>query len=80
MRKGKINLNNLVKGLKQIPSCEETNKTPAEIKIVNNPTYCQTTAKTLPKTGDSSSMLLVLGGLLSGLSGLGLAAPSRKRD
>ncbi|HFH9839338.1 TPA: LPXTG cell wall anchor domain-containing protein [Streptococcus suis] len=40
----------------------------------------QTTAKTLPKTGDSSSMLLVLGGLLSGLSGLGLAATSRKRD
>ncbi|HFI0138342.1 TPA: PT domain-containing protein, partial [Streptococcus suis] len=40
----------------------------------------QTTAKTLPKTGDSSSMLLVLGGVLSGLSGLGLAATSRKRD
>ncbi|HFU3799601.1 TPA: LPXTG cell wall anchor domain-containing protein [Streptococcus suis] len=40
----------------------------------------QSTAKTLPKTGDSSSMLLVLGGLLSGLSGLGLAATSRKRD
>lgn len=40
----------------------------------------QATAKTLPKTGDSSSMLLVLGGLLSGLSGLGLAATSRKRD
>ncbi|HFI0418959.1 TPA: PT domain-containing protein [Streptococcus suis] len=40
----------------------------------------QTTAKTLPKTGDSSSMLLVLGGVLSGLSGLGLAARSRKRD
>ncbi|HFI0915274.1 TPA: LPXTG cell wall anchor domain-containing protein [Streptococcus suis] len=40
----------------------------------------QTTAKTLPKTGDSSSMLLVLGGILSGLSGLGLAATSRKRD
>ncbi|MGU8040507.1 LPXTG cell wall anchor domain-containing protein [Streptococcus suis] len=40
----------------------------------------QATAKTLPKTGDSSSMLLVLGGFLSGLSGLGLAATSRKRD
>ncbi|HFU4465381.1 TPA: LPXTG cell wall anchor domain-containing protein [Streptococcus suis] len=40
----------------------------------------QTTAKTLPKTGDSGSMLMVLGGLLSGLSGLGLAATSRKRD
>ncbi|MFM0586461.1 LPXTG cell wall anchor domain-containing protein [Streptococcus suis] len=40
----------------------------------------QATAKTLPKTGDSSSMHLVLGGFLSGLSGLGLAAPSRKRD
>ncbi|HEM4136525.1 TPA: PT domain-containing protein [Streptococcus suis] len=40
----------------------------------------QTTTKTLPKTGDSSSMLLVLGGVLSGLSGLGLAATSRKRD
>ncbi|MGU7978553.1 LPXTG cell wall anchor domain-containing protein [Streptococcus suis] len=40
----------------------------------------QTTAKTLPKTGDSSSMLLVLEGVLSGLSGLGLAATSRKRD
>ncbi|WP_171943541.1 LPXTG cell wall anchor domain-containing protein [Streptococcus suis] len=40
----------------------------------------QTTAKTLPKTGDSSSMLLVLGGVLSGLSGLGLAVTSRKRD
>ncbi|HFI0634740.1 TPA: LPXTG cell wall anchor domain-containing protein [Streptococcus suis] len=40
----------------------------------------QATAKTLPKTGDSGSMLLVLGGLLSGLSGLGLAATSRKRD
>ncbi|MGQ7518376.1 LPXTG cell wall anchor domain-containing protein [Streptococcus suis] len=40
----------------------------------------QTTTKTLPKTGDSSSMLLVLGGFLSGLSGLGLAATSRKRD
>ncbi|HFU4450799.1 TPA: LPXTG cell wall anchor domain-containing protein [Streptococcus suis] len=40
----------------------------------------QATAKTLPKTGDSSSMLLVLGGLLSGLSGLGLVATSRKRD
>ncbi|HFI0695140.1 TPA: LPXTG cell wall anchor domain-containing protein [Streptococcus suis] len=39
----------------------------------------QTTAKTLPKTGDSSSMLLVLGGVLSGLSGLGLAATSRKK-
>ncbi|HEP1809891.1 TPA: LPXTG cell wall anchor domain-containing protein [Streptococcus suis] len=36
--------------------------------------------KILPKTGDSSSMLLVLGGVLSGLSGLGLAATSRKRD
>ncbi|MCQ8263400.1 LPXTG cell wall anchor domain-containing protein [Streptococcus suis] len=40
----------------------------------------QTTTKTLPKTGDGSSMLLVLGGVLSGLSGLGLAATSRKRD
>ncbi|HFU4463145.1 TPA: LPXTG cell wall anchor domain-containing protein [Streptococcus suis] len=40
----------------------------------------QATAKTLPKTGDSNSMFLVLGGLLSGLSGLGLVAPSRKRD
>ncbi|MGQ7382371.1 LPXTG cell wall anchor domain-containing protein [Streptococcus suis] len=40
----------------------------------------QPVAKTLPKTGDSSSMLLVLGGVLSGLSGLGLAATSRKRD
>ncbi|HFI0036105.1 TPA: LPXTG cell wall anchor domain-containing protein [Streptococcus suis] len=40
----------------------------------------QPVAKTLPKTGDSSSMLLVLGGILSGLSGLGLAATSRKRD
>ncbi|MGQ7557425.1 LPXTG cell wall anchor domain-containing protein [Streptococcus suis] len=40
----------------------------------------QPVAKTLPKTGDSSSMHLVLGGFLSGLSGLGLAAPSRKRD
>ncbi|HFI0579181.1 TPA: LPXTG cell wall anchor domain-containing protein [Streptococcus suis] len=39
----------------------------------------QATAKTLPKTGDSSSMLLVLGGLLSGLSGLGLAAITQKR-
>ncbi|HFI2472359.1 TPA: LPXTG cell wall anchor domain-containing protein, partial [Streptococcus suis] len=38
------------------------------------------TAKSLPKTGDSGSMLLVLGGVLSGLSGLGLAARSRKRD
>lgn len=40
----------------------------------------QPVAKTLPKTGDSSSMLLVLGGFLSGLSGLGLAATSCKRD
>ncbi|MFM0817461.1 LPXTG cell wall anchor domain-containing protein [Streptococcus suis] len=40
----------------------------------------QPVAKTLPKTGDSSSMLLVLGGVLFGLSGLGLAATSRKRD
>ncbi|MGV3079380.1 LPXTG cell wall anchor domain-containing protein [Streptococcus suis] len=40
----------------------------------------QATAKTLPKTGDSSSILLGLGGFLSGLSGLGLAATSRKRD
>ncbi|MEG3294261.1 LPXTG cell wall anchor domain-containing protein [Streptococcus suis] len=40
----------------------------------------QPVAKTLPKTGDSSSMILVLGGVLSGLSGLGLAATSRKRD
>ncbi|HEM5091410.1 TPA: LPXTG cell wall anchor domain-containing protein [Streptococcus suis] len=40
----------------------------------------QPVAKTLPKTGDSSSMLLVLGGVMSGLSGLGLAATSRKRD
>ncbi|HFR3474720.1 TPA: LPXTG cell wall anchor domain-containing protein [Streptococcus suis] len=40
----------------------------------------QATAKTLPKTGDSGSMLLVLGGLLSGLSGLGLVATLRKRD
>ncbi|HFI0794482.1 TPA: LPXTG cell wall anchor domain-containing protein [Streptococcus suis] len=38
------------------------------------------TTKSLPKTGDSGSMLLVLGGVLSGLSGLGLAARSRKRD
>ncbi|HFU3728762.1 TPA: LPXTG cell wall anchor domain-containing protein [Streptococcus suis] len=38
------------------------------------------TAKSLPKTGDSGSILLVLGGVLSGLSGLGLAATSRKRD
>ncbi|MFM0878330.1 LPXTG cell wall anchor domain-containing protein [Streptococcus suis] len=40
----------------------------------------QPVAKTLPKTGDNLSMLLVLGGILSGLSGLGLAATSRKRD
>ncbi|MGC4429434.1 PT domain-containing protein [Streptococcus suis] len=40
----------------------------------------QPVVKNLPKTGDSSSMLLVLGGVLSGLSGLGLAATSRKRD
>ncbi|CYU47376.1 LPXTG cell wall anchor domain-containing protein [Streptococcus suis] len=40
----------------------------------------QPVAKTLPKTGDSGSILLVLGGVLSGLSGLGLAATSRKRD
>ncbi|HFI0620612.1 TPA: LPXTG cell wall anchor domain-containing protein [Streptococcus suis] len=38
------------------------------------------TAKSLPKTGDSGSMLLVFGGFLSGLSGLGLAATSRKKD
>ncbi|MGQ7324130.1 LPXTG cell wall anchor domain-containing protein [Streptococcus suis] len=43
-------------------------------------TTAKPTAKSLPKTGDSGSMLLVLGGLLSGLSGLGLAATSRKRD
>ncbi|WP_099810194.1 LPXTG cell wall anchor domain-containing protein [Streptococcus suis] len=40
----------------------------------------QPVVKNLPKTGDSSSMLLVLEGVLSGLSGLGLAATSRKRD
>ncbi|HEM5993316.1 TPA: LPXTG cell wall anchor domain-containing protein [Streptococcus suis] len=40
----------------------------------------KTTAKSLPKTGDSGSILLGLGGFLSGLSGLGLAATSRKRD
>ncbi|HEM2751920.1 TPA: LPXTG cell wall anchor domain-containing protein [Streptococcus suis] len=40
----------------------------------------QPVTKTLPKTGDNFSMLLVLGGVLSGLSGLGLAATSRKRD
>ncbi|WP_029185688.1 LPXTG cell wall anchor domain-containing protein [Streptococcus suis] len=40
----------------------------------------QPVAKTLPKTGDSGSILLSLGGFLSGLSGLGLAATSRKRD
>ncbi len=38
------------------------------------------TAKSLPKTGDSGSILLGLGGFLSGLSGLGLAARSRKKD
>ncbi|HEL2055597.1 TPA: LPXTG cell wall anchor domain-containing protein [Streptococcus suis] len=34
----------------------------------------------MPKTGDSGSILLGLGGFLSGLSGLGLAARSRKKD
>ncbi|HEP1787013.1 TPA: LPXTG cell wall anchor domain-containing protein [Streptococcus suis] len=55
------------------------NSTPST-NAVKSEEGSQATAKTLPKTGDSSSMLLVLGGLLSGLSGLGLAATSRKRD
>ncbi|MGQ7367567.1 LPXTG cell wall anchor domain-containing protein [Streptococcus suis] len=38
------------------------------------------TAKSLPKTGDSGSILLGLGGFLSGLSGLGLATRLRKKD
>ncbi|HEP1802756.1 TPA: LPXTG cell wall anchor domain-containing protein [Streptococcus suis] len=57
----------------------DKNSTPSTT-AVKSEEGSQATAKTLPKTGDSSSMLLVLGGLLSGLSGLGLAAPSRKRD
>ncbi|HEM4053495.1 TPA: LPXTG cell wall anchor domain-containing protein [Streptococcus suis] len=55
------------------------NSTPST-NAVKSEEGSQATAKTLPKTGDSSSMLLVLGGFLSGLSGLGLAATSRKRD
>lgn len=55
------------------------NSTPST-DVVKSEEGSQATAKTLPKTGDSSSMLLMLGGLLSGLSGLGLAASSRKRD
>ncbi|HFU4459064.1 TPA: LPXTG cell wall anchor domain-containing protein [Streptococcus suis] len=55
------------------------NSTPST-NTVKSEEGSQATAKTLPKTGDSSSMLLMLGGLLSGLSGLGLAASSRKRD
>ena len=58
---------------------EVDNSTPA-MNAIKPEGDSQTTAKTLPKTGDSSSMHLVLGGLLFGLSGLGLAAPSRKRD
>ncbi|HEL1961027.1 TPA: LPXTG cell wall anchor domain-containing protein [Streptococcus suis] len=53
--------------------------TPSTSPVASQDT-AKTTAKTLPKTGDSSSMLLVLGGVLSGLSGLGLVATSRKRD
>ncbi|HFU3984260.1 TPA: PT domain-containing protein [Streptococcus suis] len=55
------------------------NSTPSTTAVKSEESS-QTTAKTLPKTGDSNSMFLVLGGLLSGLSGLGLAATSRKRD
>ncbi|MGQ7373458.1 LPXTG cell wall anchor domain-containing protein [Streptococcus suis] len=55
------------------------NSTPST-NAVKSEEGSQATAKTLPKTGDSSSMLLVLGGFLSGLSGLGLAATSRKKD
>ncbi|HFI0239289.1 TPA: LPXTG cell wall anchor domain-containing protein [Streptococcus suis] len=53
--------------------------TPTTSPVASQDT-AKTTAKSLPKTGDSGSMLLVLGGFLSGLSGLGLAATSRKRD
>ncbi|MGQ7332034.1 LPXTG cell wall anchor domain-containing protein [Streptococcus suis] len=53
----------------------DKNSTPSTT-AVKSEEVSQATAKTLPKTGDSSSMLLVL----AGLSGLGLVAPSRKRD
>lgn len=53
--------------------------TPSTSPVASQDT-AKTTAKSLPKTGDSGSMLLVLGGFLSGLSGLGLAARSRKKD
>ncbi|HFI0794801.1 TPA: LPXTG cell wall anchor domain-containing protein [Streptococcus suis] len=53
--------------------------TPSTSPVTSQDT-AKTTAKSLPKTGDSGSMLLVLGGFLSGLSGLGLAATSRKKD
>lgn len=53
--------------------------TPSTSPVASQDT-AKTTAKSLPKTGDSGSILLVLGGFLSGLSGLGLAARSRKKD
>ncbi|HEM5160542.1 TPA: LPXTG cell wall anchor domain-containing protein [Streptococcus suis] len=53
--------------------------TPSTSPVASQDT-AKTTAKSLPKTGDSGSILLGLGGFLSGLSGLGLAATSRKRD
>ncbi|MGQ7549543.1 LPXTG cell wall anchor domain-containing protein [Streptococcus suis] len=53
----------------------DKNSTPSTT-AVKSEEVSQATAKTLPKTGDSSSMLLVL----AGLSGLGLVATSRKRD
>ncbi|NQJ20961.1 LPXTG cell wall anchor domain-containing protein [Streptococcus suis] len=53
--------------------------TPSTSPVASQDT-AKTTAKSLPKTGDSGSILLGLGGFLSGLSGLGLAATSRKKD
>ncbi|HFU4116440.1 TPA: LPXTG cell wall anchor domain-containing protein [Streptococcus suis] len=53
--------------------------TPSTSPVTSQDT-AKPTAKSLPKTGDSGSILLGLGGFLSGLSGLGLAATSRKKD
>ncbi|HFI0216470.1 TPA: LPXTG cell wall anchor domain-containing protein [Streptococcus suis] len=62
---------------------------PEEVKVVNNSTpsantvkpkeVSKPTTKTLPNTGDSVSVLSILGGFITGIVGVGLATPRKKK-
>ncbi|MBL1126479.1 LPXTG cell wall anchor domain-containing protein [Streptococcus suis] len=62
---------------------------PEEVKVVNSSTpsantvkpkeVSKPTTKTLPNTGDSVSVLSILGGFITGIVGVGLATPRKKK-